>query len=99
MIDELLEAITKKRDKYARSRTVIQHGPDVWTEKRALWPRKTIYGKRIWPGQCMVKYTHTELCYKESKEQFRSGSMYSAWFYLYFTQEEYTMLKLHDSFK
>jgi hypothetical protein len=99
MIEQFLDAIAENRDKYASGKIAIQHFDRSWTKTWILWPRKTVYGRWVLPGQTTFKYHHEDMCFRKSKEQFKSGSMYQSWFFLYLTEEEYTMLKLHDSFK
>lgn len=93
-MSQFLNAIEKCRHPDMTGQAKIQHNEDSWKKKRLLCPRKSAYGKWLFPGQKVWQYIHYELCIKHSNSPFKPSSLCRRWFYLYLTDEEYIMAKM-----
>jgi hypothetical protein len=93
-LTSIREYLKERCDKYSREfprmTAVIQ--------MRIIWPRRSPYGRLLWPGQKVTKVRWEEWCMKDALQDAsgkrRSSGTYIHWINAYMTDSEFVMAKL-----
>lgn len=93
----ILEAIRQEKERRTdmNEPLKIQDYLNTWKEVRIWRPRRSIGGIRLYPGQKVWRYEHTETHYYQDCDDIGIYDVQSEpSFYLYLTNEEYVMAKM-----